>query len=348
MQYFNKQYFFKSSILILIVLILNFKQLKVGVIGLRHGVNIGNNLLKYAIHIKLKELGYLPYIIGTRLKGYNISFINKTTNLVIIKHNFSEIKENDYDILMVNSDQTWRRFDRHFYDYGFLKFSENWNKKKFIYGASLGFNYWALNSQDEKIIKKLLKNFTGISVREKGSLKLIRKHLGITPKVVLDPTLLINKNYYLKIIKNFECCININSNYILFYHIKKKSIKNNFKKNSIQKMKFQVYDYALNRNSTVEKFIYLIVNCKAVITDSYHGTIFSIIFNKPFISFKKRIGSNERLISLGKLFGLNNRIINYNQTANAKLLIMPLRINYTIMDNLRKESINFIKNNLNL
>ena len=63
-------------------------------------------------------------------------------------------------------------------------------------------------------------------------------------------------------------------------------------------MKFQVYDYALNRNSTVEKFIYLIVNCKAVITDSYHGTIFSIIFNKPFISFKKRIGSNERLISL--------------------------------------------------
>jgi len=94
---------------------------------------------------------------------------------------------------MVNSDQTWRKFDNHFYDYGFLKFSEKWKKKKFIYGASLGYDYWSLNKQDEIIIKDLLKSFSGISIREQGSLNLIKKHLGIEPVLVLDPTLLTFK-----------------------------------------------------------------------------------------------------------------------------------------------------------
>ena len=71
---------------------------------------------------------------------------------------------------MVNSDQTWRKFDRHFYDIGFLKFAEKWNTPKFIYGASLGYNYWTFSKEDENIAKNLLKNFSGISVREQGSI----------------------------------------------------------------------------------------------------------------------------------------------------------------------------------
>ncbi len=69
------------------------KRKKIGVICVRHEVNIGNNLLKYAIFIVLKKLGYTPYIIGTHWNNYNISFINRTTNLVIIKNNFTEIKK---------------------------------------------------------------------------------------------------------------------------------------------------------------------------------------------------------------------------------------------------------------
>ena len=147
-------------------------------------------MLKYAINIVLKELGYIPFIIGTRCKWCNISFLNKTTNLVIIKNNYSEIKKDDYDILMVNSDQTWRKFDNNFLDYGFLKFSRYWNKTKFIYGASLGYDYWTLSNEDESIAKELLKNFKGVSIREEGSINLVEKHFGIIPEVVLDPTLL--------------------------------------------------------------------------------------------------------------------------------------------------------------
>ena len=166
------------------------KTKKIGVIGLRHEINIGNNLIKYAISIKLSEFGFIPYIIGTHYDNSNITFIKQKTNLRIIKRNFKEIKKNDYDILMVNSDQTWRIFDRHFYDYGFLRFARKWNIPKFVYGASIGYDKWKLNKRQDKIIKQLIKNFTGLSVREKNSIKLIKKHLGIKPEFVLDPTLL--------------------------------------------------------------------------------------------------------------------------------------------------------------
>ena len=85
------------------------------------------------MYYKISELGYNPVMIGTKAYNNNISFIQNAIKIRIIQKNFSEIKENDYDILMVNSDQTWRKWDKHFYDIAFLKFSENWNKYKFIY-----------------------------------------------------------------------------------------------------------------------------------------------------------------------------------------------------------------------
>ena len=148
---FNKLLFFEKSLLIILLVFMIIYlfylrdqfALKVGVVGVRHETNIGNNLLKYAISVKLKELGYKAYIIGILLKRLNnVEFINRTTNLVVIKKSFSEIKEDDYDILMVNSDQTWRKFDQYFYDQGFLKFAENWTTPRFVYAASFGKDFW--------------------------------------------------------------------------------------------------------------------------------------------------------------------------------------------------------------
>lgn len=57
---------------------------KVGVIGLRHEVNVGNNLIKYAISIKLKELEFIPYIIGTHFQNLNITFPKSLKNILIV------------------------------------------------------------------------------------------------------------------------------------------------------------------------------------------------------------------------------------------------------------------------
>ena len=319
---------------------------RIGVIGVRHENNIGNSLIKYAISIKLKELGYKPYIIGTHWNKRNISFINQTTNLIIIHNNFSEIKKDDYDVLMVNSDQTWRKFDSNFYDYAFLKFAENWKIKKFVYGASVGFDEWNLSPEDDKVAKKLLRNFTGISVREEGSIKLIEKHFGVKPELVLDPTILIDKKYYLKIIRNYKGFKIMKKKYIFIYNI----IINNYIINAINNatslFNYESFYFILNKNSSIHDFLYYIFKSSAVITDSFHGTIFSIIFNKPFITIYDKLNAKERFNSLGNLLGVHDRLFENGQQINFSQLIKPLNINNKLLNQLKLKSINFIKKSL--
>ena len=234
-------------------------------------------MLKYAIFVKLSQYGFEPDIIGTQIPNSNIYFLNKYVQIRIIKK-FLDINEKDYDILIVNSDQTWRKWNKDFYDIAFLRFAKNWNIKKFVYGASLGFNIWKFTKKDEIIAKNLLKNFTGISVREKGAIKLIEKNLGIRPTFVLDPTLLIDKKYYLQIFKNHKYNISKYDNYIFVYNLRESTSVSNFIKKVIREFNYKIFSVKISDRENVEKFLYGIYNCKAAITNSYHGTLFSIIF----------------------------------------------------------------------
>lgn len=89
--------------------------------------------------------------------------------------------------------------------------------------------------------------------------------------------------------------------------------------------------------------MYGINNCKAIVTNSYHATIFSIIFKKPFLCFVPKNGANARFDTLKEIFNIKNRIIEYNQKPNFNLLIAPLKINRKVLKSLQLQSINFIK-----
>ena len=304
--------------------------------------------MKYAISIKLSELGYTPYIIGTFYDlNSDISFIKRNTNLIII-NNFSEIKPNDYEILMVNSDQTWRKkYISIFYDFAFLCFARNWKKYKFIYGASLGSALWKLNKTDEKIAKICLKDFKGISVREIGAVNRIEKHLGIKPKFVLDPTFLINEKEYLNIINDYKNINHLNNDYIFTYLFSEEKEIVKFIKDSSVQLNYSVHKVKKYHLNSIKKFIYGIYNCKAVITNSYHGTIFSIIFKKTFITFIYKDGNNDRFDSLKEILHIGNRIVEYNKKPNISLLTTPLNINQSYIESLKIQSIDYIKKNLN-
>lgn len=349
----NRFFLQKICLLIFIIFLLihliffKAKLKKVGIVGLRHETNIGNNLIKYAMSIKISQLGYIPYIIGTVWNRFNnIDFINQTTNLVIIEKNYSEIKQNDYDILIVNSDQTWVKFDYNFYNYAFLKFAENWTIPKFIYGASLGYDKWVFSKNDEKIAKNLLSNFSGISVREKGSIELIKKHLGINAQLVLDPTFLIDNKYYLKLIRDFKGNLTKDNSYIFIYNIADDQNIIKIMKNSSKELNLGTFYFPLNNDSSVLSFIYYIVNSNSVITNSYHGSVFSIIFNKPFLTIYEKNSAKERYISLGSLFNVSERIVEVGEYLDLNLLKKPLNINQKLLNKLKKESINFLKENL--
>ena len=353
----NKLRYLKSFLVILIIIKLchtihnQLNKQKIGVIGLNHSNNIGNNLLKYAMSIQLSELGFDPYIVGFKNFHQNISFLQKNTKIIVIKKNFNEIKENDFDILMVNSDQTWRKWDQYFYDIAFLKFAENWNKTKFIYATSLGISKWEFNNEDEKIAKNLIKQFSGISVREKNSINLIEKHLGVKPFFVLDPTLLINKKYYLKTIENFKNDELLGKNFVFVYLLINKTKIKNFIKDISQKLNYTIFLVTKKSNNAIENFIYGIYHSKAVITDSYHGTLFSFIFNKPFISFSPKFNGNERFNTLKEVFSLKKRIFDDNDISNIdiNLLKKPINLNKNpIFKLLKKQSLNYLKKNLKI
>ena len=343
--------------IIIIIIILNnalfFKyrnKKRIGVIGLEHSINIGNNLLKYAIYIKLNELGYIPYIIGKKKINQDISFITNHSNVRLI-NNFSEIKENDFDILMVNSDQTWRQWNKDFYDIAFLRFAENWKIPKFVYAASLGYDHWVFNEEIENIARHLLNNFTGISVREKCSVDFIKQHLGFQAQFVLDPTLLISKKYYIDLIKDYKSEIinkTNNNNFIFVYVIISSKNVENYLKYVKEQLNVEIFYITIFTKNNIKEFLYGIMNSKAIITDSYHATIFSIIFKKPFITFINNFNDHSRFNSLDEIFNIKSRIFDLESNPPISLLNPPLNINYTNLILLKKESLDYMKKNLNV
>jgi len=241
------KYFFIFFFIYIYLFIINSKKIlynkiRIGVINMPNDQNVGNILVKFSLSKKLKEFGFDPIMITKNWYGVNISFLNRTVKLKIIKENFYELNKNDFDILILNSDQTWGNYEKQYlYEYAFLKFSENWTIPKFIYGASMGSDNWFYTEKDEKIGKHLLKSFSGISFREIGLVKLAEKHLNIKPIFVLDPTLIIDKNYYLDEIRGFNRNFDFNKKYLFVYILDKNILIEKFINETIQ-----IYNYSIN------------------------------------------------------------------------------------------------------
>jgi hypothetical protein len=324
---------------------------RIGIIGVPNDKNVGNLLVKFSMFIKLKELGFVPTSISLTYHGTDINFLKKTVNLIEIKRNFNEVNLSNFDYLMVNSDQTWNSKNiEYLYDQGFLRFAKESNINKFIYGASLGVDFWRYSKEFDKNAKLLLKNFTGVSVRERGAVDIVYNHLGIKPLFVLDPTFLIDKNYYLNILVDYKGNIDLNNKYLLVYILDENELLKKFIEDTSKVLNYKIFKVNINEKNYTENFIFGINISNAVITDSFHGTIFSIIFNKPFLSFINSNRGKLRFDSLIETFGLNNRInffVNISKS-DIELLTTPLNINQTLLKYYKELSINYLKKNLGI
>ena len=127
---------------------------------------------------------------------------------------------------------------------------------------------------------------------------------------------------------------------------------NNFLEKVKETLNINIYMVNENEQQQIYKFLYGIHRSRGVITDSFHATIFSIIFNKPFIAFVNQIGDDGRFKTIKDIFKLENRIYNINETAKISLLKTPLNINkkllilYNPLNSLKRKSLNYLKNNL--
>ena len=210
------------------------------------------------------------------------------------------------DCVVIGSDQVWRSdFCCHSdYDYwgGFM--SGKRNIKTFSFAASIAHDTWNYNSEDTRIIKKLVSRFCGVSVREESAMQLCKENLDIDAKWVIDPTLLHDSTFYDRIAAD-----RINGKpYIFVYWLGDRDIiKKDLERYS---QKYEIVELHLkgnDRKNSIEEWLSYIKHSEIVITDSFHGTVFSIIYNKHFITYKNESGGYSRIESLFKMLDIEEK-----------------------------------------
>ena len=298
-----------------------------------------------------------------KIRQHCATFVEKYISVTESFHNQQELqnilRKYSFDAYVVGSDQVWRPcYSENIYN-DFLDFCQDErNVKRIAYAASFGVNEWEFNNAQAEECSRLAQFFNAISVREDSGIELCEKYLGVEATHVLDPTLLLEKEDYIKLVKQDNknqidgelFCYILDSNDKIENAINKVEELLSFKSFQI-KAKNDSYRLTSNINEYIipapTQWVRAFMDAKMVFTDSFHGCVFSIIFNKPFWVIGNKERGNARFDSLLKLFNLENRRIDVHDIAHVDL---TSTIDWTSVNTIKTEwqnkSMRFLKNNL--
>lgn len=280
----------------------------------------------------------------------------KTTTLIFNKVNKKILKKYLFDTFIVGSDQVWRPCYSPQQSTFFLDFLDHdTSVKKIAYAASFGVNEWEFADSETKIYGKLLKLFDAVSVREDTAVDLCKKYFNVEATHLLDPTMLLNRNDYISLVEKKNLKKNPGS--LFTYILDKSNEKDQIIENVARKYNLNVFTvmpkmiFSESERKEikdcvfppVEEWIKGFMDAEFVVTDSFHGTVFSILFNKPFISIANKNRGLTRFTSLLKLFNLEDRLIFSLKEFNLKRIndINWEKTN-TILMNERERSMQFL------
>lgn len=281
-----------------------------------------NRLRRYYIKGERVPLALDPKPNALQLEMINHNtrdFVNKNIAKTEIVEHYEDLSKIDakynFGAYVVGSDQVWNTGLCPWY---FGSFINRENVKLISYAASFGYDQWKMDSSLTEVCSALAKKFFAISVREESAVELCRNFLDVEAKHVIDPTLLLSKEAYLRIIKIQKEDSTLFS-YILDKSDYKSRIVNciSLSKNLVVRECMPEEEF-LRGTSKIERCVFPTVdqwlngfnNADFVITDSFHGTVFSILFNVPFIAIGNKRRGLTRFKSLLKMFGLENRLVN--------------------------------------
>ena len=226
-----------------------------------------------------------------------------------------------FDAIVVGSDQVWRATMSDIPTY-FLSFTKAINVKRIAYAASFGTDDLnEYSKMDMKIASESIKLFDAVSVREKSGVHLCRDYFKMDAVHVLDPTMLLSKDDYLKLIEEEDkpCSENILLTYVLDRTQEKNDIIQRVGEalhlTSCENGAVKYFSNVVESNvseciyPSVSRWVAGFRDAQFVVTDSFHGTVFSIIFNKPFVAILNSKRGSSRFISLLSVLGLENRLI---------------------------------------
>ena len=260
------------------------------------------------------------------LTKHNQEFIN--ANIVQSKYiNESKklkkhFKKNSYDAVIVGSDQTWRpKYSPNIYDFYLDFISKDKRIKRIAYASSFGVDDWEYSVEETKKCSKLAKLFDAISVREQSGVDLCKEYLGVDSELVLDPTLLLEKEDYLALIGDRYKADK--SEGVFTYFLDKNEDKKKAAEYIANELSSRVYSCQakhslgdLNSNKlgdykmpAIQDWLASFANAEFILTDSFHGMVFSIVFGKPFLVIVNKERGAARFESLlNKIGGLEHLV----------------------------------------
>ena len=312
-----------------------------------------DTLIKIRVQVDAKEKISKKHLLFEKFFDEHIRHSEKYYTL-------DEISTTDdlkYDIYVAGSDQIWNYLHTDRLDVYFLMFANKFGAKKVSYAASISIN--DIPKRLRKQYGEYLENINCLSVRETYGAELIKKYWKKNAEVVLDPTLLITKEEWVRDIANPPC---LDVNYLLIYTLSGSSRIRILAQAIAKRLGLKVVNIKSNyveepNDETIhfyeigpEEWVGLWSKAKYVVTDSFHGTVFSINFNIPFTTLVNPVSTmNSRVLSILKITQLESRIAydEFNEISIPK----ELDIDYTpvnhILEEWRRKSIQFINNSLN-
>jgi hypothetical protein len=295
----------------------------------RKDANISYRAIKWYIkrlfkHYILKE--NVSEFFNTSMPDEDYAIISKNVSGFVKRHiamtnkvfpdELEQIDKNYlFDVYVVGSDQVW---NANCCPNSFLSFVHREGVKKVTYSASCCSDVFANHKDLADICRSLAADFSGISVREKSLLSVCRDSLGIEAEFALDPTLLLKPSDYLEISDRKE-----RGPHVFSYILDRSPEKIEIASKVSARLQVPIIEgnpaeqYVRTRNLDINKCVYQpveswlgeIATADFVVTDSFHGTCFSIIFNKPFITIGNRKRGIERFNNILSLLGLDSRMI---------------------------------------
>lgn len=280
----------------------------------------------------------------------------------LLPHLIDKFNNAEFTTYIVGSDQVWRPKYSPRQSIFFLDFLKaRTDIKRIAYAASFGVDNNEFSAKLLNICKPLAQKFDTISVREDSGVKLCKDLFDVAAIQVIDPTLLFDAECYARL--SFERNDFHNDGdlfiYVLDETVEKKSLIDTVAKTTCLKP-FRVLPKAVFKEvgpkhiadcvlPPVEQWLRGFVDAKYVVTDSFHGTVFSILFKRPFITIGNSSRGMARFTSLLKLFGLEERLVYKLEDVTEELIKKPIDYDnvYKILEREREKSKKFLLDALN-
>jgi hypothetical protein len=305
-----------------------------------------------------KKIDFIARIIfSKRFKVRNQKFLNfeeKHINLTkTIYYNFDELyaAKLNFDIFIVGSDQVWNYTNGFSSEPYFLTFAPK-RSTKISYAASFGHADLPESIKDK--YSKWLRDFDRISTREIQGERIVKEITSLPCQTVLDPTLVLSREEWDILFSDKPI---VNEKYILIYTLVESKFILELSRRVATELGItkiirlipncwtrEVYSYVENvYDAGPIEFINYFRNASFVLTNSFHGTAFSVNFNIPFYTIpRENKKNNSRFFSLLELTNLENRII-FDGDKDFKLLLeVDFKLSNLKLQQLREESLNFL------